>query len=398
MYGFFNSLFTKILFLRTLRKKGVYSYIFNLCRGRVSKSLKDAIFIGLMGKLLIFSLGFVMTYLNEGPSHPISILMHQFCRWDSNHYISIAKNWYSNVGEQRFFIVFLPLYPILIRLTTFDYRYMNLSALLISNVSSIIAMVYLFKLAKLDFGDDVAKRSVLYFSIYPTAYFLCAIYTEGLFLALATACVYYARKGRWLVAGVLGMLSSLTRIFGIILLPTLIIEYLLQRRWKWREVNINIFWSGLVLVGFLIYLIINYKVTGDFFTFMEIERTHWYQSIDPLLGLERAWRRAISASFPENITVGSAQIIFALLGLLGVAGSFFRLRLSYSVYMLFTWMMSVSTSFWISVPRYVMAMFPLFILLSLCGRRKEFNYIAISVFSVSLYFFTILFSLGQWAF
>jgi len=275
---------------------------------------------------------------------------------------------------------------------------MNLSALLISNVSSIIAMVYLFKLAKLDFGDDVAKRSVLYFSIYPTAYFLCAIYTEGLFLALATACVYYARKGRWLVAGVLGMLSSLTRIFGIILLPTLIIEYLLQRKWKWREVNINILWSGLVLVGFLIYLIINYKVTGGFFTFMEIERTHWYQSIDPLLGLERAWRRAISASFPENITVGSAQIIFALLGLLGVAGSFFCLRLSYSVYMLFTWMMSVSTSFWISVPRDVMAMFPLFILLSLCGRRKEFNYIAISVFSVSLYFFTILFSLGQWAF
>jgi len=250
-------------------------------------------------------------------------------------------------------------------------------------VSSVVAMVYLFKLAKLDFEDDVAKRAVIYLSVYPTAYFMCAIYTEGLFLALVTACFYYARLGKWSLAGFLGMLASLTRINGLLLLPALLVEYLSQRRWKLNDLDANLFWSSMALVGFF---------------FVEIERTHWHQNVDPLLGLSRAWQWATTASFPENLTVGSAQITFALLGLLSVVGSFLRLRLSYSVYALFTCIMSVSTSFWISIPRYLIAMFPLFILLGLFGRRKAFNYVAIPVFSTLLCYFTILFSMGQWAF
>ena len=362
------------------------------------RSIKPVLLIALVTKALIFSLGFIVTYLNEGPSHPLSIVMRQFCRWDSPHYLSIAENWYVNVGEQRLFIVFFPLYPVLIRLTTFNGRFVNLSALLISNISSIVAMVYLFKLAKLDFKEDVAKRAVIYFSLYPTAYFLCAIYTEGLFLALVTACFYYARRGRWLLSGFLGMLASLTRINGLVLLPALLVEYLSKREWRLRKLDVNLFWLGLPLVGFMIYLIINYIVTGDFFTFIEIQRMHWHQNLNPLSGLKEALNWAINASLYENVTVGYAQIIFAILGLMGVIGSFLRLRPSYSVYMLLTWMMSVSTSFWLSIPRFTLVMFPLFILLGLTGHRKNFNYIAIPISSSSLAFFTILFTLGEWAF
>ena len=362
------------------------------------RSIKPALLIGLVTKILIFSFGFIVSYLNEGSSHPLSIVMRQFCRWDSPHYLDIAENWYVNVGEQRLFIVFFPLYPLLIRLTTFDYRFINLSALLISNISSLIAMVYLFKLVELDFGEDVAKSSVLYLSVYPTAYFLCAIYTEGLFLALVTACFYHARRGRWISAGLLGMLASLTRINGLILLPALAVEYLSQKEWSLRRLDATFFCSWLPLAGFLIYLTINYIVTGDFFTFIEVQRTHWHQSIDPLSGLKEALSWAINSPFPENITVGYAQIVFAVLGLSGVIGSFLHLRASYSVYMLLTWMMSVSTSFWLSIPRFTLVMFPLFILLGLTGHRKNFNYIAIPISSSSLAFFTILFTLGEWAF
>jgi len=165
--------------------------------GRVfSSSLGTILLIVLVSKVLIFSIGFVTTFFNEGPSDPLSI-MRQFCRWDGPHYIDIARNWYVNTGEQCFFLVFFPLYPLLIRLTTFNWQYVNLSALLISNVSSIIAAIYPFKLVKLDFEEDVAKRSVFYMSFFPTAYFLCATYTESLFLALTISCVYYARYRKW---------------------------------------------------------------------------------------------------------------------------------------------------------------------------------------------------------
>ncbi|MEM3627452.1 MAG: hypothetical protein QXZ25_05440 [Candidatus Bathyarchaeia archaeon] len=329
----------------------------------------------------------------------MSIVMRQFCRWDSPHYIDIAKNWYVNVGEQRFFIVFFPLYPLLIRLTTFDWQYVNLSALLISNVSSIVAAAYLFKLARLDFGDDAARRAVFYLSIYPTAYFLCAIYTEGLFLALVTACIYYARMEKWPLAGFLGMLASLTRIIGLSLLPALAIEYFFQRRWKLKNLDAKLLWSGMPLMGFLLYLAINYQVTGNPFTFMEIEKTHWHQTLDPLLGLERAWEWTTNAAFPYSLTVGAAQIAFAILGLLGIIGGFLlRLRSLYNVYMLFAWVMSVSTGWWISIPRYIMVLFPLFILFGLFGRRRKFNYIVAPTFLVLLCFFTILFSGNAWAF
>jgi len=366
---------------------------------RIPYSLKIAILIVVITKVFVFSLGFAVTYINEGPSPPLSIIMRQFSRWDSPHYIDIAKNWYVSEGEQRFFIVFFPLYPLLIRLTTFSFEYINLSALIVSNVSSILAAVYLFKLAKLDFNDDVAKKAVLYLSIFPTAYFLSAIYTEGLFFALVIASVYYARVKKWPLAGFLSLFAALTRIAGLVLLPTLVVEYFHQKGWRLKKVDANLLWPCLALAGFLIYLGINYQVTGNFFTFMEIERTHWSQYLDPLRGLDNAWGWAINAAFPENITVGSAQIIFAVFGLLVViTGFLLRFRLSYNVYMLLTWMLSVSTAWWISVPRYVMAMFPMFILLGFLARKGIFHYVITIVFTAALCFFTVLFARGSWAF
>ncbi|MEM3601589.1 MAG: hypothetical protein QXN87_02835 [Candidatus Bathyarchaeia archaeon] len=366
---------------------------------RFSNPLTSAVLVGLISKVLIFSLGFAGTYFNEGPAPPLKILMRQFCRWDGLHLIDVARYWYVNVGEQRFFIVFFPLYPLLIRLTTFDWQYASLSALLISNVSSIIAVVYLFKLVRLDFEDDVAKRTVFYLCIFPTAYFLCAVYTEGLFLALAVACIYYARLEKWPLAGFLGMLASLTRITGLSLLPALAIEYLSQRRWKLKNLDAKILWSCLTLAGFLTYLAINYQVTGNFFAFIEIQKEHWCETFDPLLGLERAWQLTFSASSPDNLMLGAAQWAFVALGLFGIVlGFILHLRPSYNVYMFFAWAISVSMSWWISMPRYMLVLFPLFILFGLFGRRKKFNYVAAPVSLALLCFFTISFSKDMWAF
>jgi 4-amino-4-deoxy-L-arabinose transferase-like glycosyltransferase len=365
---------------------------------KVPYSLRMAILVVIVAKILVFSLGYAANYMNDASASPLTVIMNQFNRWDAPHYIDIARNWYINQGDQRNLIVFFPLYPILIRLATVDFSYMSLSALVVSNVSSIIAFVYLFKLAKLDFDDSVALKAVLFLSIFPTAYFLSAPYTEGLFFALVIASVYYARMAKWPLAGFLGMFAALTRMAGLLLLPTLLVEYLHQKGWKPRKIDANILWIGLALVGFLIYLNINNQVTGNPFTFIEIERTHWSNSINPLTGLAQAFG-AVNKPFPENITIGVAPLAFAFLGLLAVAGGFVRrLRPSYTVYMLFTWMLAVSTAWWISVPRYVMAMFPMFILLGTLSRRRTVTILITVAFAAALCFFTVLFTLGKWAF
>jgi hypothetical protein len=365
---------------------------------KVPYSLRMAILVVIVAKILVFSLGYAANYMNDASASPLTVIMNQFNRWDAPHYIDIARNWYINQGDQRNLIVFFPLYPILIRLATVDFSYINLSALIVANVSSVIAFVYLFKLAKLDFDDSVALKAVLFLSIFPTAYFLSAPYTEGLFFALVIASVYYARLSKWPLAGFLGMFAALTRMAGLLLLPTLLVEYLHQKGWKPRKIDANILWIGLALVGFLIYLNINNQVTGNPFTFIEIERTHWSNSINPLTGLAQAFG-AVNKPFPENITIGVAPLAFAFLGLLAVAGGFVRrLRPSYTVYMLFTWMLAVSTAWWISVPRYVMAMFPMFILLGTLSRRRTVTILITVAFAAALCFFTVLFTLGKWAF
>lgn len=367
---------------------------------KIPHSLRVAILVVLLAKVLVFSLGYATTYLNEGPAPPLQIVMNQFTRWDSPHYIDIAKNWYVAQGEQRIFLVFFPLYPILIRLSTVDLNYINLSALLVSNISSIIGFTYLFKLAKFDFDDNVAKKAVLYLSIFPTAYFLSAPYTEGLFFALTIGSIYYARSAKWPLAGILSLFAALTRLAGLLLLPVLFVEYFNQKEWKLRRIDLNTFWLSLAVIGFLIYLNINNQVSGNPFMFMYYQQNPpWYNTINPLLGLTRAWGWATTAAFPENITIGAAPLAFGVVGLLAIlAGLKLRFRLSYNVYMLFTWLLSVSTGWWISVPRYVLAMFPMFILFGLLTNRKIVNGVLILCSAVALCFFTVLFAMGQWAF
>lgn len=357
-----------------------------------------AILIVVLTKILVLCIGYATTYFNEGHAEPLTILANQFNRWDAPHYLDIARNWYVNTGDAANFIVFFPLYPILIRLATIDFSTIGLSALIVANICSLIAFLYLYKLARLEFGDGVAVKAVLFLSIFPTAYFLSAPYTEGLFFALTIASIYYARIGKWQLAGVLAFFAALTRLAGLLLLPALLVEYLHQRNWKPWKADLRLLWVLLPIMGFLIYLNINNQVTGSPFTFMEIERTHWFNQLDPLLGLERAIDFSYNP-FPDNITTGIAPISFGVFGLIMVIGGFLlRLRPSYNTYLLLSWMLAMSTSFWISVPRYIMAAFPLFFVLALVSKNKVITLGISIIFLILLSFFTVIFTLHWWAF
>ncbi len=170
----------------------------------------------LISKFAVFAIAYVSTYFtNGGPTDPGYILLHELVRWDSQQYLRIAQFGYVNQGDAANGIVFFPFYPFLIRIITFNFNYVALSGLIISNTCSILTVAYLFKLVKLDYNDSVAKKTILFLSIFPTACFLSAAYTESVFLVLTIASLYYARNSNWSLAGLLGILSTLTRISGV---------------------------------------------------------------------------------------------------------------------------------------------------------------------------------------
>jgi hypothetical protein len=66
--------------------------------------------------------------------------------------------------------------------------------------------------------------------------------------------------------------------------------------------------------------------------------------------------------------------------------------------MILSWMLAVSTSMWISVPRYIMAMFPMFILLGTLTKRKAVNAAIALAFALPMCYFTVLFAMGNFVF
>ena len=188
--------------------------------------------VALISTALTFLLAYVSFVMNmdKFPESFTSI----WTTWDAQQYIHIAESGYTSDKSDglHLLIAFFPFYPLLIKLFSFIFQNYVISGLVVSNIAYVISLFYLYKLVLLDFEKDTAFRAVIYISIFPTAYFLHAVYTESLFIALSIASFYYARNEKWAYAGVLGMLAAMTRITGIILLPILLVEYLQQRDFK----------------------------------------------------------------------------------------------------------------------------------------------------------------------
>jgi hypothetical protein len=70
---------------------------------------------------------------------------------------------------------------------------------------------------------EVARLAVMVTAFAPMAFYLSAVYSESLYLALSVGLFWSARQGRFAAVGVLGALASATRSAGVVLaLPALI--------------------------------------------------------------------------------------------------------------------------------------------------------------------------------
>ncbi|MFN8541503.1 MAG: mannosyltransferase family protein [Thermomicrobiales bacterium] len=303
-------------------------------------------------------------------------------RWDAPHYIDLARYGYEATGERSYWIVFYPLFPWLTRLfsPTGDYV---LGAIIVSTIASLAAGLLLHRLVRLDLGDELARRAVWFLYIYPTAYFLHIGYTEALFLALTLATFLAARHDRWYLAGVLGAFACLSRINGLILVPCLGLEILLRlwrtRRWDWRWLAV-----GIIPLGFVGYLVLNYRVTGDPFTYAHLLEEKWFKSPgSPIAGIAEMVRSASWRSPIEREMVVFHQVFFLLLGAVAAVGAWWKLRASYGLWIVLNLGLMTSTGFILSAPRYTLSLFPIPILFALLARKQGWSN-AITVWSLFL--------------
>lgn len=333
------------------------------------------------------------------PVGGITALLGMLSRWDAESFLNIAENGYATEGKHRFLLAFLPLYPLLTKLVSLIFGNYIVSAVIVSTIASIAAALFFRLLVRLDHPERMAQAAVFFLFIFPTSLFLHIPYTEALFLALVVGSFWAARSNKWLVAGILGFLACFTRINGVVLVPALMFEAWEQYRVR-REVHKR--WAYLLIapLGFIAYLGVNIYVAGTAFKFLDYQRENWFKYMRfPYHGVLEKVNTFLEQP-PENANLyGFQELLFIAIGLAFIILGWKHMRNSYRVWMVLNWLLFISTSFILSVPRYTLTLFPMFILMALAARRRPVLGTLFTVWSLMyLGLFTARFVNGGWAF
>jgi hypothetical protein len=358
-----------------------------------------------------------------------NLLLAPFARWDSVWYLIIAARGYRGQTERA---AFFPLYPALIRLGHYVVGSYVLAGIMISLVSFAVALAFLYRLTAIDFGREVAAVAVALLAFFPYSLFFSAIYTESLFLALTVATIYYARTGRWAIAGVIGAFAAATRNTGVLLLVPLALMFLYGprestalasqwvtdhgwRRWVPRyKPTRKLLWLALVPVGLVAFLAYLWAVTGSPFTTLHVQGFWHRDTVGPILGIVdgivdalNGVRQAVHGPGALFIAPGGATPLyntaidlmlfsFFLLAVVSIIGAIRRLPLAYSMYALASLLVPISTPVlrvpFNSLPRFELVMFPLFIWGADYLVRKRAVYVGIGMMASTLGLFTMLFA------
>ena len=302
--------------------------------------------------------------------------------FDGIHYITIAESGYVADNTQAFF----PVYPYLVeKVSSILGLNALVSGLVVSNLALLFVTGLFWSLLRLDNSENLSKKIIALFLLFPTAFYLGALYTESIFLALVFGTFLSARKGKWFLAGLLGALASATRPMGIFLFPAMIIEWW-QSKIKDQRLNIkditaknwmDLLWILLIPMGLVLYMIYLNNHFDDALKFIHSQPGFGASRSDKIVLIYQVFWRYIKMIF----TVAPFSLLYlrilqelfwsALFLVLGIL-SFKKTRLSYAVFSMFSYILPTLTGTFSSMPRYVLVMFPAFIILA--GWFEEKNH------------------------
>ena len=290
--------------------------------------------------------------------------------WDSYWYMDIVENGYSTVGRlaehpDQTNLVFFPLYPSLVKLTSFITGDPFVAGLLVSNLCLLASCYILHLLVKLEYGRKVARQSVKYLLLFPVSFVLSGLFTESLYLCLTLLCFYLARRRQWGWAGLCGAGLSATRSLGVLIVLPLAFEYMRSIRFRPKAIRWNSLFLLLVPLGLAAFSFYNYQLTGDFL-FFKTNQAAWDREIlNPVRSLWQAMGQAVGERSVKKLL----EICFGLAGL-GMLLRFYReIGFSYWLFGMYSILIPLSAGV-ASMPRFTLPVFPLYIALALMASRK----------------------------
>ena len=314
---------------------------------------------------------------DDGAAFP---LVGVWQRWDACWYTKIATFGYE-LNENS--VNFWPLFPLL---TGVVGRLMGgamaLGGLVVAGAAYVAAMAGLQRLVARDFDPAVAQRAVIAISIFPTAFFFFAPFTESLFLALAVWAMLGARERRWWLAAAAALLASLTRIQGVFLALPIAWEMLVAwgvLEWRpgrpigdWlpriRAQLAALFAVAAPVAGFLAFVVWSRAVIG-LTPFDTQDAWGGRQFHPPWDVVSASWAWALERHDPLQALNLLTLVMFVALTIAGLR----RLPLAYGLFaipqiaLLATRIQPTPLT---STARYLLVVFPVFVMLALVEDRR----------------------------
>jgi len=293
-----------------------------------------------------------------------------FARYDSGWYHGIARDGYAWVEGGRSNLAFFPAYPLSMRhvgrLLGSRPHHLYLGGILISWVAFVVALLLLYRLARLDVDEEAALRAVHYAALFPFAFFYGLVYSEALFLCLMVASFYGFRTRNWALAGLAGAVAVCTRVNGIMAAPAM--------AWiAWSSVREDRkAWPGavtalaLVAAGFATWCAFNWQLSGNPLEWKaSIERWGYYPGGLPTQLSSLAWTLLTRPyDYLVHDPAAPADTLNGLSALLVVACIPFvwwRLGTGYALFMAANLALPLSSGSFLGLGRYCLVLFPFFI-------------------------------------
>lgn len=372
-------------------------------------SLRAAAFVFALTRALVFLVFIITTHTTfkypltdfGDKAHDVRIAIRRYSipqelrqlatRSDGGWYIQLAKSGYEKKPfdlEREHNWAFFPLYPLTVRAVaglTGNYR---LVGIVLSNLFFFAALLLLHKTV-IAFGYDkaLANRTIFYIAAFPTSYFFSLPWTTSLFLLLVVSSFLAAKRRVWWLAGVCAGLASATRYEGAFLFPALLIFYWQSNRpLKPRADALGLLFAPLGLLAFMGYL---YAITGNALAFVDAQaawRVRWGFFLQPLAGF-------MISPFELSAGWNFRALNFAAAMLALVCGFVWLKRGEWvwAFYIIISVITPLSTVTLEGHARYVVVLFPVFLLLAVWGRSPVVDQTIRTVFLTLLTLMTAFF-------
>ncbi len=349
-------------------------------------------------KLAVSALPLQNNYLGGAiGNYSQSPLFWGHANYDGDHYIEIARHGY---GPFEYF--YFPLFPILLRVSHIlfqdVFQFYVLVGITISVVSLYCGIRLLWKLMALD-KIKVKREVILLLLLFPTSFYFQMVYTESIFFALTVAAFYFARKDKYGYASMFAAFAAATKVIGLAVCLAIFIEWICSSRKKLSLLPILV-----SPIGVLMYMRYLFIETGDPLVFVHRVGIFGDQRSAHLILLPQVLYRyivkilpSLTSYWPTTYTI-VLEFSLSVLFLLLLIFSFRKIRFSYWVYSVVSYIIPTLSGSFSSMPRYMLMLFPMVIFFAqIFGKLATWqrNFIVITS-TILLGISTALFTRGYW--